>query len=737
MGCRRSVFVVLVCLSLARIAAAQVFGSVRVDVHDPQNLPIAGAGVTVRAKGSTWAQTATTNPQGEAVLIAVPFGAYVVSVASDGFEPTDRDIQVLSNTQTPVLVRLTVAGVEQSVQVTADVPVINPENSGTATLTHREDILLQPLADRSGTLGMITNNVPGTFVMHDHLHSRGGHGVIWQIDGVPVPNSNLASSGAQFDPKDISSLETKRGGLSADLGDRSYGVFNVVPRSGFEGDRFGEASAGYGSFHRLDGYVSVGDHSEDHRFAYFASGNGNRTDLGLERVDVPILHDRGKAGSGFTSLQYVGKSTDQVRAIGSFRLERNQVPNIVEQEALGIDDHTRTSDGFSTVTWAHTSDAGSLLTISPYYHYSRGRYVGGPHDPLITEDDRTSRYVGGYVSFTRTIGRHTLRLGSDSFSEHWSSLFALTSTVGTKSSLSETERLSATVVAAFVQDTIRVTPWVTINAGYRFERFAGTLTEYGNSPRLGAAVSVGRGTVIRASYGRFYQHPQVATVSGPVLAFALQEGFDILPIPGERDQIWEVGYGIPFHGWTFDLDGFRTATRNAVDHEVIGNSALLLPLTIESGRIRAFESTARSPKLFKRLTWHAALSIMSAQGRGAISGGLTDFAPPENQYFYLDHDQRVTLNTGVELALPKQWWVSAMLLHGSGFLLGDGPDHLSPHSSADAAVGKDVTKSLSLRLTVTNVTNAEFLTGFANSFAGTHYQNPREFGFQVRRRFAY
>jgi hypothetical protein len=175
------------------------------------------------------------------------------------------------------------------------VPAINPENSGTATLTHREDILLQPLADRSGTLGMITNNVPGTFVMHDHLHSRGGHGVIWQIDGVPVPNSNLASSGAQFDPKDISSLETKRGGLSADLGDRSYGVFNVVPRSGFEGDRFGEASAGYGSFHRLDGYVSVGDHSEDHRFAYFASGNGNRTDLGLERVDVPILHDRGKA----------------------------------------------------------------------------------------------------------------------------------------------------------------------------------------------------------------------------------------------------------------------------------------------------------------------------------------------------------------------------------------------------------------------------------------------------------
>ena len=40
---------------------------------------------------------------------------------------------------------------------------------------------------------MITNNVPGTYVMHDHLHARGGHGVTFEIDGVPVPNSNLAA----------------------------------------------------------------------------------------------------------------------------------------------------------------------------------------------------------------------------------------------------------------------------------------------------------------------------------------------------------------------------------------------------------------------------------------------------------------------------------------------------------------------------------------------------------------
>jgi len=731
----RIVSIALLFMCTARIGSAQVFGSVRVVVRDAQALPVADAQVAVRSRASAWTRTAKTDPRGETVVVAVPFGAYVVSVAFEGFEPVDREIEVFSDTQTPVRVTLAVAGLAQSVRVTAEAQTINPENSGTDTLTHREDILLQPLADRSGSLGMITNNVPGTFVMHDHLHSRGGHGVTWQIDGVPVPNSNLASSGAQFDPKDVASLETKRGGLSANLGDRSYGVFNVVPRSGFENHRFGDVAGEFGSYHRADGYASFGDHTAGDRFAYFVSANGNRTNLGLERVDIPILHDEGNTGSGFTSLQYIASPHNQFRFVGSFRVDRNEVPNIVEQEALGIDDHTRTADRFANFTWAHTGENGTLLTISPYYHVNRGEYVGGANDPLITHDERTSHYAGGYVNYSRTVGRHTVRVGTDSFSERWSSLFGLTSTVGSTLSVEETERVWATVVAAFVEDTFRAAQWITINAGYRFERFGGTLTEYGNTPRLGAAVAVGRGTVLRASYGRFYQHPQVATVAGPLLGFALQEGFNILPIPGERDRVWELGYGIPWRGWTLDVDWFHNTTRNAVDHEVLGNSALLLPLTIESGRVRALESTLRSPKLRNRLTWHYALSIMSAQGRGAITGGLTDFAPPANNYFYLDHDQRVTFNTGLELTLSKRLWVSGMLLYGSGFLFGDGPDHLSPHATGDVAAGCDVTSALSLRLTATNISNAEFLTGFANSFAGTHYQNPREISVQVRYRF--
>ena len=85
---------------------------------------------------------------------------------------------------------------------------------------------------------MITGHVPGSFVVHDQLHIRGGHQVSWLLDGVPVPNTSIASNvGPQFDPKDIDSIEVQRGGYSAEYGDRTFGVFNVVTRSGFERNR--------------------------------------------------------------------------------------------------------------------------------------------------------------------------------------------------------------------------------------------------------------------------------------------------------------------------------------------------------------------------------------------------------------------------------------------------------------------------------------------------------------------
>ncbi len=73
-----------------------------------------------------------------------------------------------------------------------------------ATFVDREQIERTPGADRTNSLAMITDYVPSAYLAHDQLHIRGGRQVSWLMDGVPVPNTNIAGNvGPRIDPKDV------------------------------------------------------------------------------------------------------------------------------------------------------------------------------------------------------------------------------------------------------------------------------------------------------------------------------------------------------------------------------------------------------------------------------------------------------------------------------------------------------------------------------------------------------
>jgi outer membrane receptor protein involved in Fe transport len=726
--------VILLCMP----AHASIFGNVRGIVHDPQHLAIADAQVEIHAKASDWSQTTTSNAEGQFEFDAVPIGDYVVTVKAEGFAALEQPIQVNSESAPILHFQLAVQAVSQSVEVTATPEIVNPQSSTTETTISRSDITESPGAARTDSLTMITNTVPGAYMVHDQLHVRGGHQVTWQIDGVPVPNTNIASNvGPQFDPKDIDVLEVQRGGYSAEYGDRTYGVFNVVPRTGFEGTNFGQIMTGFGSFNRANAYLDFGSHTD--RFAYYGSLNGYRTDLGLETVVPQALHDAANGYGGFTSILFNPTAHDQLRFVSSIRQDHFQVPNNQDQQAAGISDVENEDDALANFTWLHTSSPGVLWTISPYYHFNRAHYIGGSNDtPLIPEDDRGSQYVGGHISLSITKQKHSASFGWDAFGQRDNSLFGITANDGSGSSLRQQQTDWANVQALFLQEQYRMLPWLTLNGGLRYTHYSGLLSEDATSPRVGAAIQVPRvGWTLRGFYGRYYQAPPLSTVSGPLLAFALDQGFGFLPLKGERDEQWEVGLAIPMRGWSLDMDYFHTRARNFFDHDALGNSNIFFPLTIDTARIHGWESTLRSPAFFHRVVWHYAFSDQTVQGRGAVSGGLTDFSPPNEGFFYLDHDQRVTFNTGWEAKLPWATTASASVEYGSGFLNGDGPDHLPGHTTLDLSFEKQVGENWSLELSALNVGNRRYMLDSSNTFGGTHFANPREISGQVSYRFHY
>jgi outer membrane receptor protein involved in Fe transport len=568
------------------------------------------------------------------------------------------------------------------------------------------------------------------------------------VDGVPVPNTNIASNvGPQFDPKDIATLEVQRGGFSAEYGDRTYGVFNVVTRSGFERNNEGELVVSYGSFNQTDNQLSFGSHTQ--RFAYYASLSGNRTDLGLETPVPETLHDQAEGLSGFVSLIFNRTPSDQLRLVASLRGDHYQVPNTPGQQAdicldvtqgCHLRDVEDERDDFVNFSWVHTVGSGVTFTLSPFYHFNRAHYIGGAADlPVIPEDDRGSNYGGGVVSLGVVRGKHNARVGLEGFVQHDNQLLSLqqTSPVVLAPS-SERDLAWGSLAVLFLEDQYKLTRWLTLNAGLRLTRFSGGVTENIADPRIGAAIQIPHlGWVLRGFWGRFYQAPPLLTVSGPILEVAAQQGFDFLLLRGERDEQYDIGISIPVRGWTIEADNFRTSAKNFFDHDVLGNSNIFFPLTIERARIKGTELAIRSPQLAGRARFHLAWSHQFAQGQGGVTGGLTDFSPPGADLFFLDHDQRDTLSTGFTVNLPLHAWTSGALSFGSGFLDGDGPGHLPSHTTFDLSLGKNFGERWSVAVSALNLANNRYQLDNSNTFGGTHYNYTREVFAQVKYRFHY
>ncbi len=728
----------LIVLSVAA-AHASVFGDVRGTVLDPQQSAIAGARVTLLARSSSFTLTTQTNSAGDFSFRSVPVGEYTVAVESGGFSKSTLPLVVLSDRTTVVRVQLKIAPVSQQVEVKATPGQVGSDSPTPITLVSRKQIAQTPGASRTNSLAMITDYVPGAVVTHNQLHVRGGHQVMWLVDGVPVPNTNIADTvGPQFDPKDIDYLEVQRGSYTAEYGDRTYAMFNVVPRSGFERDREAELLVSYGNFNQTNDQLSFGDHTK--RFAYYASVNGNRSNYGLETPVRQVLHDQSNGFGGFATFIFNANPKDQFRLVTAVRRDFFQVPNDQDAQDAGIRDVERERDAFVNFSWVRTLNSKLLLTISPFYHYNRAAFIGGPNDmPVTARDERSSQYGGVQIVLSALTRQHNAKAGFFGFWQRDSALFSLQGVDVNDNpvNLQQRETPRGNLAVFFAEDQYKPAAWLTLSGGLRFTHFHGLLTENATNPRAGLAVRIPRvNVVLHGFYGRFYQAPPLSTISGPLLQFALAQGVDFIPLRGERDEEYQFGATVPIKGWDIDAGYFHTAARNFFDHDALGNSNIFFPLTIERARIRALEVTANSPQLFKRGQFHFAYSHQYAEGKGAVTGGLTDFSPPAD-LFFLDHDQRDTLSTGFTINLPSQSYVSGNVRYGSGFLNGDGPDHLPGHMTFDASFGKRFGEYWLVALQTVNLTNRRFLLDSANTFGGTHFAEPRQIYVELRYRFHY
>ena len=794
LGSRGIVLVFAVCAAafVSVPARAEIFGTVHGIVHDPQHRPIQDANVDLKAERSDWVQHQKTDDNGEFNFSAVPLGEYTVTVTIANFQPAEQSVEVTSGSSPVLHFQLELAGMAEKTVVTGEPVSATLDSVTPTTLLSRQDIQDTPGADRTNSLAMITDYVPGAYITHDQLHIRGGHQVSWLVDGVPVPNTNIASNvGPQFDPKDVDYFEVQRGSYDADYGDRTYGVFNVVPRTGFERDKECDLVTSFGNFYQTNDQISCGGHTQ--RFAYYGSLNGNRSNLGLQPPTPEVIHDAENGFGGFTTLIFNVDPKDQLRLVVSSRRDYYQIPistGVINQidgnpGAIFItpitpcappssscsipggifqSDGEHEADTFVNFTWVRTLSHNALLTVSPLYHYNSANYTGNPIDlPTDTTDDRTSSYAGGQVTLSGTVARNTMSGGYYGFWQHDNQLFGVVfcdvagpagcSTPGNDpANFSDREPANGSLQEIWFEDKFKVTSWLTLSGGVRQSHFSASVTENATSPRAGISLQIPKiNWVVHGFYGHFYQAPPLLTFSGPPLVNAAEnQGYSFGSLRGERDEEYQFGVTMPYKGWSLDSDMFRTRANNFFDHNNLGESNVFIPVTLTEALVRGWELTLRSPRLWRRAQLHLAYSNQIAEFRGDITGGLipTDNASIPN-YIPLDHDQRNTLNAGAQVNLPWSTFVSGNVYYGSGFTNGNGPtaadpslccsalDYLPAHTTVDLSVGKDFGEKFSISASGINVGNRRVMLDNSLTFGGFHFSNPREIFVEMRYRFHY
>jgi len=749
-------------LATTPFVRATVFSTVHGVVHDPEHRPIAGADVTLKDADSDFALHATTGADGVFELPRVPIGVYRISITASGFTTASQPVAVTSGTNPVLHIPLAVASTTQSIVVESSAAPV--DTATTSTLVTRAMIDQTPGAGRTLGMQMITDYVPGAYMVHDQLHIRGGHQTSWLIDGISIPNTKIGSNvGPQIDPKDIDSLETQRGSYGSELGDRTYAVFDVLPRNGFERDHEGELRLSAGNFYAAESQLSFGDHTE--KTAWYTSLSGGRSNYGLETPVSTAYHDATNSQSVFASVIRNQTDRDQIRIDGQYRQDYFQIPynpSTTDYQttsgyysSYGLRDGQKERDAFLITNWVHTLSSKAEFSIAPFYHLNQANYDSRPSDyPVATTWHQSSNYVGAQADARMEVGWNSFSGGMYSFYQRENDLFGTQVNDGSGPSQPTTSALAnAGLVEFYLSDHLRLGSYITVQVGERFSILRSSINESAMYPRIGATLRIPRlNWVLRGHYGRAFQPAPVLTVSSSVLNYAgsLGGGQDTFTaLHSERDEDHQFGIVIPFRGWMLNVDTFKSRINNVLDHANLGESNMYFPIGVDGGRVRAWEMTLRSPELGRLGHFHLAYSNQIAEQRGNVVGGFTCSLPNDEacalgpDYRPVDHDQRHTLNTGFMANLPLRTWFATNLYYGSGFTnglagSGQGPYnglYLPAHTTFDASAGHTFGEHWKIAASVINVTNHRVLQDNSVTVGGFHWNDPRMISAELRYRF--
>ncbi len=584
---------------------AQTTSTIQGTVTDKQGLAVSGAELRLSGDTIGTSRTATSDSAGAYAFQNLPAGLYTLSVSHAGFSTRAvQDLDITLNRTLTFNVVLEVGRVEEVVNVSAELPLLETNSSSTGSTILPQDIGNMPINGRN-YLDLL-QLVPGVAINRQaDLNSDNATPILGEranntgflIDGLPNENELAGGPAAQFNQDTIAEFQVITTGYKAEFGHSSGGVVNVITKSGGN-DMHGLASA----YHRNNAFDSSdipgapnvpyllrwdydaaagGAVVKDKAF-WFASAEGIHENRQLnfapppntpqfllnseQSFNEPTTDREARAFAKFDQVLGNHHLTEQMNYTNVHVNSTNplSLSNSLPSTRTNLGDRNLLLGFSDTVTFGNSG--------SPFILSLRGQYRDEPtltspahpqagpntlfnlfsayrtfgifgdqgqfsYGATFTPSTLEQKYGTFGASLAKTINRHTIKFGWDYEHTHVDGVeangqndqlfateadyqqfgpvdagFFLLLTIGGLTPQANDIHLRNNYDGFWVQDDWKVRHNLTINAGLRWDYDSAFNKKDNFSPRIGFAWSVNPKTVVRGSFGLFYDHFRLGLV---------------------------------------------------------------------------------------------------------------------------------------------------------------------------------------------------------------------------------
>jgi hypothetical protein len=311
--------------------AQSTTGELRLTVTDPAGLGLKSV-VELVSQGNQYRHTFTTDDQGKLDAKRLPYGIYLAQIQSQGFAPVSESVEIRSALPLDRTIRLKVASISESVNVSASGTLVDPYRAGSVNEMGLQTIQNRLTAIPGRSMQDLVNTEPGwLYEGNAVLHPRGSeYQVQFVVDGIPLIDNRSPGFGPEVEADDVESLKIYTGGFPAEYGRKMGGVVEVNTLKNADPGLHGQLTLFGGTY--ATGGINTQDQYTWGANTFGISASGNMTEHYLNPVVPENYTNNGTTGSFSVSYERDLTQKDRLTLILRHELARYEIPNELVQE---------------------------------------------------------------------------------------------------------------------------------------------------------------------------------------------------------------------------------------------------------------------------------------------------------------------------------------------------------------------------------------------------------------------